>query len=81
MHLLYFADPLRSWCYGFGPELAKLLEHNPGTRVDLVMGGLRPFNREAMSPAFKDMLRGHWAAGGHADGRPARHPARGAPAE
>jgi putative protein-disulfide isomerase len=25
MHLLYFADPLCSWCYGFGPELAKLL--------------------------------------------------------
>lgn len=70
MRLLYFADPLCSWCYGFGPELAKLLERNPGARVDLVMGGLRPFNREAMSPAFKDMLRGHWGHVAHASGLP-----------
>ena len=60
MHLVYFADPLCSWCYGFGPELAKLLGRHPGTRVDLLMGGLRPFNREAPSPAFKAMLREHW---------------------
>ena len=39
MHLLYIADPLGSWCYGFGPELAKLIERHPGTRLDLVMAG------------------------------------------
>lgn len=70
MHFLYFADPLCSWCYGFGPELAKLLERNPESRVDLVMGGLRPFNREAMSPAFKEMLRGHWGHVADASGLP-----------
>ncbi len=41
MHLLYIADPLCSWCYGFGPELSKLLARHPGARLDLVMGGLR----------------------------------------
>jgi putative protein-disulfide isomerase len=60
MHLLYFADPLCSWCYGFGPELSKLLERHPDTRLDLVMGGLRPFNRQKMTPEFREMLRGHW---------------------
>jgi putative protein-disulfide isomerase len=60
MHLLYVADPLCSWCYGFGPELAKLLAGHAGARLDLVMGGLRPFNRETMSEAFRNMLREHW---------------------
>lgn len=61
MRLLYLADPLCSWCYGFGPELAKLLARHPDAHLDVVMGGLRPFNREPMSPAFKAMLREHWA--------------------
>ncbi len=60
MHLLYIADPLCSWCYGFGPELGRLLARNPGTRLDLVMGGLRAGNREPASAALKAMLREHW---------------------
>ena len=59
MRLLYIADPPCSWCYGFGPELAKLLARHPDARLDLVMGGLRPFNRQTMTPEFKEMLRGH----------------------
>lgn len=70
MHLLYFADPLCSWCYGFGPELAKLVGRHPGARVDLVMGGLRPFNRDAMSEPFKAMLREHWQHVAQASGLP-----------
>lgn len=58
--LLYVADPLCSWCYGFGPELARLLERRPDLGLDLLMGGLRPHNTETMSEAFRDMLRGHW---------------------
>jgi putative protein-disulfide isomerase len=70
MHLLYFADPLCSWCYGFGPELSKLLERHPDARLDLVMGGLRPFNRQRMTPEFKEMLRGHWRHVATASGLP-----------
>ena len=70
MHLLYVADPLCSWCYGFGPELDKLVERHPEARVDLVMGGLRPFNREAMSVPFKAMLREHWEHVAQASGLP-----------
>lgn len=59
-HLAYFADPLCSWCYGFGPELAKVLGNHPEFSLDLVMGGLRAFNTERMTPAFRQMLREHW---------------------
>ena len=58
--LVYFADPLCSWCYGFGPELATFLAGQPGLRCDVVMGGLRPYNKELMSDEMRAMLRGHW---------------------
>ena len=70
MRLVYFADPLCSWCYGFGPQLWAVLEKHPGTELDLVMGGLRPYNMQLMSPAFKDMLRGHWNHVHEASGLP-----------
>ena len=60
MQLRYYGDPLCSWCYGFGPELTRLLERRPDLQVQLVMGGLRPYNREPMSLAFRTMLREHW---------------------
>ena len=70
MDLLYIADPLCSWCYGFGPELTKLLERHPDARLDLVMGGLRPYNTRATTQAFKAMLREHWRHVATASGLP-----------
>ena len=70
MQLLYIADPLCSWCYGFGPEVSKLLARHPDARLDLVMGGLRPYNTQKMSPEFKEMLRGHWRHVATASGLP-----------
>ena len=70
MQLLYIADPLCSWCYGFGPELAKLVARNPGARADLLMGGLRPYNREPMSAPFRAMLQEHWNHVAKASGLP-----------
>lgn len=70
MQLRYFADPLCSWCYGFGPELSKLLASQPAHKLALVMGGLRPFNREPMSVAFRTMLREHWHHVATASGLP-----------
>jgi putative protein-disulfide isomerase len=58
--LVYVADPLCSWCYGFGPQLEDVLARHPDIALQLVMGGLRAGNTEPMSPAFRDMLRGHW---------------------
>ncbi len=59
--LVYFADPMCSWCYGFGPQLDALLAERPGLRVDVVMGGLRPFGTEAATAAFRETIAGHWA--------------------
>ena len=59
-----------SWCYGFAPQLARLLDAHPDTTLDLVMGGLRAYNREPMSDAFRDMLRGHWDHVAQASGLP-----------
>jgi len=59
--LLYVADPMCSWCYGFGPQLARFVERHPDLGPDLLMGGLRAYNREPMSAPFRDMLRAHWA--------------------
>jgi putative protein-disulfide isomerase len=70
MQLRYFADPMCSWCYGFGPELAKLMAAQPQLAVAPLMGGLRPFNREPMSLAFRAMLREHWHHVATASGLP-----------
>ena len=70
MRLLYFADPMCSWCYGFGPELRKLLAVRADLELELVMGGLRPFNRDPMSDAFREMLAGHWQHVAQASGLP-----------
>jgi putative protein-disulfide isomerase len=69
-HLLYIADPMCSWCYGFGPELSALLARHPGMQVDLVMGGLRAYNTNVMDAAIKDTLRGHWGHVSQASGQP-----------
>lgn len=70
MDLRYYADPLCSWCYGFGPELARLLERVPAIRLTTVMGGLRPYNREVASVALRTMLREHWNSVATATGMP-----------
>jgi putative protein-disulfide isomerase len=58
--LIYIADPMCSWCYGFGPELLTLLQGLPETPVEVVVGGLRPYNREVMDDALKTTLLSHW---------------------
>jgi putative protein-disulfide isomerase len=70
MQLVYIADPMCSWCYGFGPELAKLLARHPDAALDLVMGGLRPFNTQPTTPEFRGMLVEHWRHVSTASGLP-----------
>ena len=58
--LIYVADPMCSWCYGFVNELSTTL-NNLDNQVDfqLIMGGLRPYNTETMAD-LGDFLKGHW---------------------
>jgi putative protein-disulfide isomerase len=59
-----------SWCYGFAPQLAALLDGPPGTELELVMGGLRAGNRVPMDAARRAEIRGHWSRVAALSGQP-----------
>lgn len=59
-HLIYVADPMCSWCYGFGPELQALLDAVPGSRLDLVLGGLRAYNQQVLDDTTRTTILSHW---------------------
>jgi len=68
--LIYIADPMCSWCYGFGPELVTLLNGIPDTPVELVLGGLRAYNSETMDEKLRAMLLTHWEKVAEVSGLP-----------
>lgn len=70
IQLIYVADPMCSWCYGFGPELQALLEMMPDANLDIIVGGLRAYNQEVMSEEQRQSIRGHWAHVAEATGLP-----------
>ena len=71
--IIYFGDPLCSWCYGFAEEITKVVEHfKEELQFELVMGGLRPFGTEKMSD-LADMLRHHWEQVHERSGAPFRY--------
>ena len=58
--LIYVGDPMCSWCYGFAPELDKILKkYDDQMEIELVTGGLRPYNQQSINE-LKDFLTGHW---------------------
>ncbi len=68
--LLYIADPMCSWCYGFGPELDALLAQMPDAKMDIIVGGLRAYNTEVMDEEKKATILGHWQHVAEASGLP-----------
>lgn len=70
-HLVYFADPMCSWCWGFAAVIEAIGEVWGDTLpIRLVMGGLRPGTTEPMTEAAKTELRGHWRQVTEASGQP-----------
>jgi putative protein-disulfide isomerase len=73
MNLIYVADPMCSWCYGFARPMDELLAE-PGEfaplQLALVMGGLRPFTTDPMARERADELAGHWKHVAEASGQP-----------
>ncbi len=69
--LLYFADTMCSWCYGFAPEMDRILAAMDG-KAELVLqsGGLRPFHTEPMAEADKPRFRGYREQVQSASGQP-----------
>lgn len=68
--LIYFADAMCSWCYGFAPTIAALRENHPDLPIQLINGGLRPGNTKVMDGKAKADIRSHWEHVHDASGQP-----------
>ena len=70
-HLIYFADPMCSWCYGFSPVIDEIRKaFGRALPVRVIMGGLRPGTEEPMSEAARREVVGHWTHVHEATGLP-----------
>lgn len=59
--LIYVGDPMCSWCYGFGKELAKVQAALPDLPLRIVVGGVRAGSTEVLDDAGKRFRLAHWA--------------------
>ena len=70
-HLIYFSDPMCSWCYGFSPVMDQIRQaYGSALPVRIVMGGLRPGTETPMTPDRVTELVGHWTHVTEATGLP-----------
>ena len=59
--LIYFADPMCSWCWGFSPVIDTIQETwGEDLPVLLVLGGLQPGTTKPLNGKAKDSIREHW---------------------
>jgi len=59
--ILYVADPMCSWCWGFAPVIEKIeAEFGDRATLGLVLGGLRAGNTEVLSEEKKRYSLEHW---------------------
>jgi putative protein-disulfide isomerase len=60
-HILYFADPMCSWCWGFAPVI-KILKQEYAQQFPLYLflGGLGRDTRDALDVKSKRSIREHW---------------------
>jgi putative protein-disulfide isomerase len=60
--LVYFADPMCSWCWGFAPVIDRIVrEHGDRLPITVVMGGHRTGSKvRLLDDALESDLRAHW---------------------
>jgi putative protein-disulfide isomerase len=58
--IVYFADPMCSWCYGFSPAISEFASAHSELPIALVMGGLRPYTKAPAPDKQKADIRNHW---------------------
>ncbi len=69
--VLYIADPMCSWCWGFTPTIRAMAQSvNGKANLSLLMGGLRPLTRTPMDDAQKAEIRHHWESVADRSGQP-----------
>lgn len=70
-NLIYVADPMRSWCWGFWPVIGAIVRRfGDALPIRLIMGGLRPGTTKPLDEAGKRSIREHWEHVHEASGQP-----------
>jgi putative protein-disulfide isomerase len=69
LELLYVADPMCSWCWGFAPVVEKI-DRSFNIPMRVVIGGLRPGDRAEPLDRIRGILEHHWAQVAAASGQP-----------
>lgn len=57
--LLYFTDPMCSWCWGFAPVVRQLRDEG-GHQIEVAVGGLRAGEKRGMTAELRDYVLHHW---------------------
>jgi putative protein-disulfide isomerase len=69
--IVYVADPMCSWCWGFSPVIAAIDDaFGAAAPVRLVVGGLRAGETRVMDEKSKAYVRHHWEQVREATGQP-----------
>ena len=69
LEIVYVADPMCSWCWGFAPTIEQV-ETAYDIPLRVVVGGLRPGNRAEPLDAIRGLLQHHWGQVAAASGQP-----------
>jgi putative protein-disulfide isomerase len=71
--IVYVADPMCSWCWGFSPVIAAIDDaFGEAAPLRLVVGGLRAGETRAMDAKSKAYVRHHWEQVHETTGQPFR---------
>lgn len=72
--LIYIADPMCSWCWGFAPSIEAVASNHPRLPIRLVMGGLRPgAAAQQLDDQMRAYLQNAWSAVAERSGQPFDH--------
>jgi putative protein-disulfide isomerase len=70
-NLIYVADPMCSWCWGFSPVIGAITQQlGDALPIRVIMGGLRPGTTKPLDEAGKRTVREHWEHVHEASGQP-----------
>ena len=69
--LIYFVDPMCSWCWGFSPVILSISQtFADRVPVRVVLGGLFPGTSRNMNEQTKNEIREHWGHVNELSGQP-----------